>query len=202
MDSLLKKLEKLLLETNQSLQYYIKVCSIVKASKEKDFFRKTIVFLEELEKDLKNRNLKKNYLIILHNEVLQINNHLSYKNSGEDFLSGLHQIQERSPEKNLLHKTSMEKTSVVILPFKQKLDFILKFFKQLNFFESNIVAIGANGSGKTSLANHIREDMRGMVVVISAQRVLKVPTFSSIQNPSQTSDKLKDMQSTDKSVKI
>ncbi|MBV8389005.1 MAG: ATP-binding protein [Mucilaginibacter sp.] len=62
----------------------------------------------------------------------------------------------------------------------EKLSFNLKFFGQLNFFDNNIVAVGANGSGKTSLADNLRTNLNNNGLVISAQRVLFIPGFESI----------------------
>ncbi|TCD27771.1 ATP-binding protein [Pedobacter psychrodurus] len=62
----------------------------------------------------------------------------------------------------------------------EKLEFNLNFFRQLNYFSDNIVAIGANGSGKTSLANSLRENLNHNGLVISAQRVLFIPELDSL----------------------
>jgi ABC-type dipeptide/oligopeptide/nickel transport system ATPase component len=62
----------------------------------------------------------------------------------------------------------------------EKLKFNITFFKQLNFFNDNIVAIGANGSGKTSLADSLRANLNYNGLVISAQRVLFIPDIETL----------------------
>lgn len=84
----------------------------------------------------------------------------------------------------------------------KKLEFNLNFFTKLNFFSSNIVAIGANGSGKTTLSNELKKYLPSTGVVISAQKVLIIPTFSGISNLTNTSDKLQQAQGGDKSFKV
>lgn len=57
------------------------------------------------------------------------------------------------------------------------------FYKQLNFAQSNTVIVGANGSGKTSLANTLSKTLHiENGIVIPAQKILIIPTFSSIPN--------------------
>jgi len=80
--------------------------------------------------------------------------------------------------------------------------FNLDFFGKLNFFNSNIVAIGANGSGKTTLSNDLKKYLQNTGVVISAQKVLIIPTFSGVSNINNTSKKLQESQTTDKSLRV
>lgn len=57
------------------------------------------------------------------------------------------------------------------------------FYKQLNFAQSNTVIVGANGSGKTSLANTLSKTLHiNNGIVIPAQKFLILPSFSSIPN--------------------
>lgn len=55
------------------------------------------------------------------------------------------------------------------------------FYRDLNFFNQNIVVVGANGSGKSSLASMLKNtiDERDGIV-IPAQKLLIIPTFNSI----------------------
>lgn len=63
------------------------------------------------------------------------------------------------------------------------------FYRDLDFFNQNIVVVGANGSGKSSLASMLKNtiDERDGIV-IPAQKLLIVPTFNSI--PSFSSSRL------------
>lgn len=55
-------------------------------------------------------------------------------------------------------------------------------FKTIGFTNSNIVLIGANGSGKTTFANSIRDELEksDSGIVIPAQKLLIFPTYSMI----------------------
>lgn len=82
------------------------------------------------------------------------------------------------------------------------IEFNLTFFRKLNFFKSNIVAIGANGSGKTTLSNDLKKYLPKTGVVISAQKVMIVPTFSGVSNYQKTNEKLNQSQKEDKTLKV
>ena len=83
----------------------------------------------------------------------------------------------------------------------EQLEFNFNLFDKFGFFSDNIVIIGANGSGKTSLANLLKRYLGNNGIVISAQRILKIPTFNNIPNPSQTLNQLKQSQTQDKTAK-
>lgn len=68
----------------------------------------------------------------------------------------------------------------VIYERLQKLKFNLSFYKKFGFFDNHVVAVGANGSGKTSLADNLRENLNNNGLVISAQRVLFIPELDKI----------------------
>ena len=54
-------------------------------------------------------------------------------------------------------------------------------FKSVGFANKNTVIVGANGSGKTTLANNLKKTLNSIDgIVIPAQKLLLVPTFSSI----------------------
>lgn len=56
-----------------------------------------------------------------------------------------------------------------------------KLFKSVGFAVKNTVIVGANGSGKTTLANNLKETLNSLDgIIIPAQKLLLVPTFSSI----------------------
>lgn len=63
----------------------------------------------------------------------------------------------------------------------------IEFFEQLGYFDKNIVIIGANGSGKTFLANKFKEIISNKTgVVLPAQKILIIPSFKGILNQSVT----------------
>lgn len=55
-------------------------------------------------------------------------------------------------------------------------------FKAIDFVNSNVVLIGANGSGKTTFANSIRQELErtNSGIVIPAQKLLVFPTYTSL----------------------
>jgi energy-coupling factor transporter ATP-binding protein EcfA2 len=89
----------------------------------------------------------------------------------------------------------------VIKSAVQQMEFSHGFFKKLGFFQNNVVAIGANGSGKTTLAYDLKRFLPQHGVVISAQKVLLIPTFSGVSNINTTSEKLRSSQNADKTYK-
>ena len=58
-----------------------------------------------------------------------------------------------------------------------------------------------DGSGKTSLSNELKKYLPQNGVVIAAQKILIVPTFSGISNETSTNQKLAETQSADKTLK-
>lgn len=83
----------------------------------------------------------------------------------------------------------------------QSLTFQVDFFEKIGTFSSNIVILGANGSGKTSLSEKLKEYLNQNGVVISAQRILLLPNFESVSNPVVTAAKLKAEQTRRKTYK-
>lgn len=57
------------------------------------------------------------------------------------------------------------------------------FYKSLGFAQENTVVVGANGCGKTTLANTLQKSLNIKDgIVIPAQKLLIIPTFSSTPN--------------------
>ncbi len=57
------------------------------------------------------------------------------------------------------------------------------FYKSLGFAQENTVVVGANGCGKTTLANTLQKSLNVKDgIVIPAQKLLIIPTFSSTPN--------------------
>src|SRR5690606_28405993 len=75
-----------------------------------------------------------------------------------------------------------------------QIEFNIDFFDKIGYFNNNVVAIGANGSGKTTLSNKFKNYLQNNGVVISAQRILLVPNFDAIFNPTTTANELKQTQ--------
>jgi aspartyl/glutamyl-tRNA(Asn/Gln) amidotransferase C subunit len=110
----------------------------------------------------------------------------------------LHHNKEQNKEQI---KSNIEKQKDNLSKRLESLRFNLDFFKKLDFFSDNIVAIGANGSGKTTLSDKLKQYLPKSSVVISAQRILLIPTFDGVSNFNQTDKNLKQTQQADKSMR-
>lgn len=88
-----------------------------------------------------------------------------------------------------------------IIEVQNRLIFTIAFFKSVNYFSNNVVAIGANGSGKTSLSKKLKDYLKGNGIVISAQRILLIPQFASIESPLVTAQNLKQEQNRNKDTR-
>lgn len=84
----------------------------------------------------------------------------------------------------------------------QRAEFNLELFTKFSFFDKNIVAIGANGSGKSSLSQKLKEYLPETAMTISAQKLLIVPVFESITNQNLTTQELNKSQKTEKTTKF
>jgi ABC-type cobalamin/Fe3+-siderophores transport system ATPase subunit len=102
---------------------------------------------------------------------------------------------------NLRTKNQLEQQISKISGLYNQLEFNIDFFRKIGFFNNNVVAIGANGSGKTTLSNKFKSYLQNNGVVISAQRILLVPNFNAISNPTKTATDLKQYQLRDKTNK-
>lgn len=104
------------------------------------------------------------------------------------------------------NKQSLIKNYQDILPdfnsWLERLDFNWTFFKLVDFLSSHVVAVGSNGSGKTSLYNQFIKCIdSGTGVFIPAQRVLYISNFTSFEEPNAANRKLRKTQFEDKTNK-
>lgn len=130
------------------------------------------------------------------------------KDIAGNLLSGLHfdfssiQSMVRNSERSRVgvKKNILNSTNNIFSQFDD-FQFTIGFFSQIKYFDTNIVAIGANGSGKTSLAKVFKRHMGGRGVVVSAQRVLRIPAINAVSNPTNSHKELRNLQNADKSSK-
>lgn len=142
-----------------------------------------------LETDLSINHIKQ-----FQNDLSQTLNHFPYLKQNFN-----REIDNREQE-NI--KFNINKQYETLEKLVEQIQFNLNFFRKLNFLKSNIVAVGANGSGKTTLSNDLKKYLPKTGVVISAQKVLIVPTFSGVSNFNNTNKKLQESQLADKSLKV
>lgn len=155
---------------------------------------KVINYLLSVEKIALESDLSVNYINLFTNDINQIIAFFPYLNT--HLTNEVIENEKLSLKANLISRIDAFESQV------DKVEFNLSFFTKLNFFNSNIVAVGANGSGKTTLSNDLKKYLPNTGVVISAQKVMIIPTFSGVSNFQQTNQKLNQSQQLDKSLKV
>ncbi|MET4084261.1 ABC-type cobalamin/Fe3+-siderophores transport system ATPase subunit, partial [Pedobacter sp. UYP30] len=159
-----------------------------------ELHNKTTSIFETVKNILTERSLSINYIQQFQNDLSQTLNFFTYRQ-----YQNLSFIQPQNKESI---RNGIESQNVPLQKQLEQVNFNLDFFKKLNFFSSNIVAVGANGSGKTTLSNHFKKYLPNTGIVISAQKLLIIPTFSGVSNFNSTSQKLQQSQTVDKSLKV
>lgn len=158
-----------------------------------DLHDKVIDHCSSLKELVSNSELSINYINQFQNDINQTLIYFPFRQQVN--LQFIHPQHKEQFRKNIEDQRSALEQQLTLLQFN------LDFFKKLGFFNNNIVAIGANGSGKTSLSNKLKTYIQNNGVVISAQRILLVPTFETLHNPSKTAQELKTTQLRDKTNK-
>ena len=190
------KISQITEQIKNALKLHIEISEILEIEPEKsNIYLEAENTCDEIESRLKENNVKDNYLIQLQQNLTNVLNQLPYKNqvNSDNF--------KNHPQNKIAYKQQLEPTITNFKNQLEQLQFNFDFFNKLNFFSDNIVAIGANGSGKTSLANRLKGYLQNNGIIVSAQRVLNIPQFNTIQNPSKTLSELKQHQQRDKTYK-
>jgi ABC-type cobalamin/Fe3+-siderophores transport system ATPase subunit len=157
-----------------------------------DLHDKLIDHCGTIKELVSNTELSVNYINQFQRDINQALGHFPFRGGVFNVIQEPQKTQIRTNIEN--QKNAIEQQLNLLL-------FNLDFFNKLGFFNNNIVAIGANGSGKTSLSNKLKTYIQNNGVVISAQRILFVPTFETLHNPTKTAQELKQTQLLDKSNK-
>lgn len=161
-----------------------------------DIIDKSIALAEKLKSIAVSGNYKINYLNQFRSNFDNILNTIplrGHKNSNI--------VNQQDDRWKTQVKEQFDNNTIQVSNFYNQLVFNIGFFEKIGFFNNNVVAIGANGSGKTTLSNKFKTYLQNNGVVISAQRVLLVPSFDAIANPSKTASELKQYQTRDKTNK-
>lgn len=161
-----------------------------------DIFDKVIVLTSELEQKANQGELKVNYLNQFQSNVNSILTTLPFRGQPNSSF-----IAHQNEHWKTTNKNNLEQNSLNISNLYNQIEFNIDFFNKIGYFDSNVVAIGANGSGKTTLSNKFKNYLQNNGVVISAQRILLVPSFDAISNPVKTATELKQYQLRDKTNK-
>lgn len=116
--------------------------------------------------------------------------------------------ENQTPSFNLEHikatidrEFSTDSANSNLIEIFNRVEFISNFFKDLNYLTYNMVLLGANGSGKSSLASYLKVSLRINSLIISAQKLLFIPSFNSLQNPTNTRSTLTTQQNINNNLK-
>ncbi len=133
----------------------------------------TILWVKEINEDLEGEVIPSSYDNILINSF--------------DFLSPMMDVIRQ----NIRNKT-IEKIENLDKFFLSQIVANIDsyhFYKSLGFAQENTVVVGANGCGKTTLANTLQKSLNVKDgIVIPAQKLLIIPTFSSTPNYDTTAE--------------
>ena len=130
------------------------------------FENKVTNLLQEIAQDVSSNNIP----VSLYNRILRLVDALSIGKlqQQQQFLQKRHELAayEELANNVLANSFFVEKTYCML--------------KAIGFVNSNVVLIGANGSGKTTFANSIRRELERTEngIVLSAQKLLIFPTYS------------------------
>lgn len=159
-----------------------------------ELHNKALHIVQELKGIISSRNITANYINQFQNNIVNLLNCFLYRGQNDlNFIA-------RNNKENI--RISIEQKNQILTNQIKESAFNISFFQKLNFFNSNIVAIGANGSGKTTLSNVLKKYLPNTGVIISAQKVLIIPTFSGVSNFNNTTQKLQQSQNIDKTFKV
>ena len=161
-----------------------------------DIIDKIIALVTLIEEKATAGNFEINYLNQFRSNIDNVLSSLPFR--GHQNTSFIPQQNEHWIKQT---RTNIEQNGVNFVRYYDQLNFNVDFFEKIGFFNNNVVAIGANGSGKTTLSNKFKSYLQNNGVVISAQRILLVPSFDSISNPAKTATELKESQLRDKTNK-
>lgn len=160
-------------------------------------FDTMIEIASKIKAQLSQQNIDTSYRQLYNNQISAILNQLQYRGNGNSGFV-IHQNEHwKQQNKNSFNQYIYNSIKDLTDGFNFQID----FFEKIGNFDSNIVIVGANGSGKTSLSEKLKQYLNNNGVVISAQRILKLPTFENIGNPEITATKLKEEQLRGKTYK-
>ena len=137
---------------------------------------------------LSNNEIKDNMKVLIQDRLTDLENSIS-------------RIESNIKNK---HKPNLQKIRKSIKEFSKNLhavSFTTGTFFNLGYLNGNLVAIGANGSGKTSLAENIKRFFGLDCVVIGAQKLLLIPKFNSVLDVESSQKQLREQQAKNKSLK-
>lgn len=151
----------------------------------------------KIKSQLSNQNIDTSYKQLYNNQISTILSQLNFRGHENSSFVEHQNTSWKEQSRNSFNQYIYDSIKNLTDGFNFQID----FFEKIGSFDSNIVIVGANGSGKTSLSEKLKQYLNNNGVVISAQRILKLPTFENIGNPEITATKLKEEQLRGKTYK-
>ncbi len=193
--TIIENIRQIIEKVREALKHHVEISKLLEVEEENSQILHEADNVSLIIKErLAQNDIKENYLIQLQQNFNNLLGKLPFQNQQNIEVF-------KQPQNQLRFKAQFDKSLNQFKNQLEQLQFNFDFFNKLNFFSDNIVAIGANGSGKTSLANHLKGYLQNNGIIVSAQRVLNIPQFNSIQNPAKTLTELKRYQQYDKTYK-
>lgn len=170
------KIEELLQHIQKAKEGINRVKDIASTCKEGEkwlpLLDKVITWLTEVDEDASNGRILEAYIQVVDSGVYPLTLD-SGDISDKEILDNIQNGQVGEMNSTNKHHFSLLETFYRIS--------VYHFYKQLGFALSNIVVVGANGCGKTSLANSISKALNVTDgIVIPAQKLLILPSYNSI----------------------
>lgn len=139
----------------------------------------TILWMKEINEDIEGGIIPSSYDNILINSF--------------DFLSPMMDLIRQNIRNNTIENIE-DLDKLFLSQIMVNID-SYHFYKSLRFAQENTVVVGANGCGKTTLANTLQKSLNVKDgIVIPAQKLLIIPTFSSTPNYTVTAETYKQYQ--------
>ncbi len=184
----------------RNIEINLKIGSVLDVGDESlNVFKHLSELLVELKNYISDEKLKKNYANQFYSDISNIQDHIGYS-SDLDIEKHIKSRESEDSNWKINDKRSFRSGRHEYLqPAVNRFVFNLNFFKKIDFFNNNLVVIGANGSGKTTMADKFKKYLKNNGVVISAQRILLIPYNDTLYNADITANKLKESQVIEKS---
>ncbi|WP_319779053.1 DUF4435 domain-containing protein [Maridesulfovibrio sp.] len=130
----------------------------------------------------------------------------------DEVLEQLPQLSESSKMKTQISENLQQLSNCLAVGFDlgnikfnhvfDRLKVFVELYRLFGDFSQNIVAVGANGSGKTSLAELLQKLIDGAGVIVSAQRLLNVNNILTLRSLDNVTSALTHLQLTSVTTKI
>lgn len=155
-----------------------------------DFSSNVLIMLSEELKRLDGK-LPTNYLSTFTSNLVEIEGNISYI---QDYMSDLESYNPNQLTPLIDQISRLFSENAYVFTVVTNILFNINIFGKFDYLTGNLVAIGANGSGKSTLSEYLKESFGKNGQIISAQKLLIIPTFSSMSNLSSTEEKLRNYQ--------